>query len=481
MAYLGNPTITPKDLYAADATALISKKSMDFTAKTYQSAQEQMSDMKPMWIWHFLTLAMSFLDLPNYIEPFLSFDGKLYLRGGLLHIEQGKILPKVSKGYGENQVDYPKVGEDLVIKRQEFLRHYHEEAGKEPIHVTAVVDQRVFDHAEKIPEFSTYKAMLSAYTRSLVSSINIFLTCAFNAVILGFTRGLIFLEKGSELERFFQPTGKDITPEEQYSKNARDFYTGEAKKILKDLCGEAMEKLKNIIVYDPDTVVDFVSLLSRPATIREISSRKVEDISDLSKIKAYYKKTYLKEEGGKFKLVDITRRKSLEGLVSALRYHIRSASLSPKFKYMMQYENSKDQKNEIQIRGKLNYSDTVVLMNDADLADMGYLTGSSVESEMTSASNPYFSELKINGVSFLGMEVIAPGWAVCISKRAFQFIYYFDEIYKEFFPLQMVNTWIRHYFLRIAIFKYFPGFVLCPSKFSPHAEWIREHIDEITK
>lgn len=47
--YLGNPQITAKDIYARDASALLSKNVLQYPAHKYGDAQKQMSPQNPLW------------------------------------------------------------------------------------------------------------------------------------------------------------------------------------------------------------------------------------------------------------------------------------------------------------------------------------------------------------------------------------------------------------------------------------------------
>lgn len=47
--YLGNPTITAKDIFTRDATALLSKNLLQFPAHKYEDAQKQMAPQNPLW------------------------------------------------------------------------------------------------------------------------------------------------------------------------------------------------------------------------------------------------------------------------------------------------------------------------------------------------------------------------------------------------------------------------------------------------
>lgn len=214
----------------------------------------------------------------EWVKPFIRYDDKFFLRNGAVHTEMGHIYPTIVK-----DTDIPQPGDNLITKRGEYLRIIQEESGKDPIYLRTVIDQRKFDHAERFYSFEQYAEIMQYYVTTLSRATNRFFNNLIAGMFIGMTGGAVMFDEGTELERMFQPTGKDVTPTEAFSKMAREYYSndGEVKKALKREIGRMVNNMKNRAVYDPSLIVDEVN--AQPQEIKE--SYKFPDISDEAKVK----------------------------------------------------------------------------------------------------------------------------------------------------------------------------------------------------
>lgn len=314
--YQGNPQITAKDIFSRDATALLSKNILQYPAHKYGDAQKQMAPQNPLWWMHTLVLSKMRLDMNEWVKPFIRYDNKFFLRGGAVHTEMGHIYPVAVK-----DTDIPKPGENLVTPRGEYLRIIQEESGKDPIYLRTLIDKRKFDHAERFYSFEDYAAIMQYYVTTLSGATNLFFNSLIAAMFIGMTGGAVLFDEGTQLERFFQPSGKDITPTDEFSKAARAFYSndGEIKKHIKREIGRMVVNMKNRAVYDPSLIVDEVN--AQPQEIKE--SYKFPDLSDEAKVKKWMKEMYLiKTDDGKIKTHEHSRRRCVWGLLEAINFKL---------------------------------------------------------------------------------------------------------------------------------------------------------------
>lgn len=204
--------------------------------------------------------------------------------------------------------DIPKPGEDLITKRGEYIRIIQEESGKDPIYLRTVVDARKFDHAERFYDFGDYAQVMQHYITTLSRANNLFFNQLIAGMFIGMTGGAVLFDEGTDLERMFQPAGKDIVPTEQFSAQARQYYSndGEIKKHIKREIGRMAGNMKNRAVYDPTLVIDELNAQSQ-----ELKDYAFPDISDESKIKAWMKSMYTTTKNQKIMTHPDSRRRCL--------------------------------------------------------------------------------------------------------------------------------------------------------------------------
>lgn len=309
--YLGNRQITAKDIYARDLTAVYSKNILQYPTSKLEDSEKQMAPVNPLWWMYTLVQSNMGLTLPDWVQAFLIFDDKFFLRNGAVHTEVGRVYPVAM-----TDKDIPKPGDDLVTKRGDYLRIIQEESGKDPIYLRTLLDKRFADHADKFYSFNDYSQIMSYYVTALTRANNLFLNSLVAGMFIGMTGGAVMFDAGTDLEKFFQPTGKDITPTEAFSKAARAYYSndGEVKKHIKREVGRMVGLMKNRAVYDPSLIVDEIN-----PTKKEIKESKFPDISDQAKLKTWIKGMYTSDNN---KTHEETRRKSLWGLLEAIEYKV---------------------------------------------------------------------------------------------------------------------------------------------------------------
>lgn len=359
--YLGNPTITAKDIYAADASALLTKNILQYPAHKYGDAQKQMAPTNPLWWMHTLTLSRMRLRMNEWVTPFILFDDKFFLRNGAVHTEVGHIYPTAIA-----EKDIPKPGEDLITKRGEYLRIIQEESGKEKIHLRTLVDSRKFDHAERFYDFGNYAEIMQYYVTTLERANNLFFNTLVAGMLIGMTGGVVLFDEGTELERFFQPTGKDITPTEEFSDMAKKYFAndGEIKAHIKREIGRTIGMMKNRAVYDPTLVVDELNAQSY-----ELKELDFPDLSDFDKVKKWMKGMYVIEDQGKEKTLSDSRRRCLWGLLLAISYKLERMTTINSVCNWMGYDTKRTGSlaDVYDLEMRADPSDLVVFMNAEDL------------------------------------------------------------------------------------------------------------------
>lgn len=158
---------------------------------------------------HTLALSRMKMEMNEWVRPFILYDDKFFLRNGAVHTEMGHIYPVAVK-----DSDIPKPGENLVTIRGEYLRIIQEESGKDPIYLRTLIDARKMDHAEKFYDFGDYAEVMQHYITTIARANNLFFNSLIGGMFIGMTGGAVLFDEGTELERMFQPTGKDIVPTE---------------------------------------------------------------------------------------------------------------------------------------------------------------------------------------------------------------------------------------------------------------------------
>lgn len=467
--YLGNPTVTAKDLYARDLTGSYSKNVLLYPTQKYEGAQKQMSPQNPLWWIHTLVLAKQNYELPDFARQFMVYDDKFFLRGGAVHTETGIVYPEVVKASS-----IPKPGEALTTPRADYIRIIQEESGKDPIYIRAHVDQRKFDHAEKFYSFFDYAQIMEHYVKVLTDANVLFLESMIAAMMIAYTGGAIMFDEGTQLEIMFQPTGKDICPTEEWSKQARTFFSndGEAKAVIKREAGRVAMAMKNRGVYDPSSIVDEINMQKQ-----EIKVEKFPDISDENKTKKWMKSMYL-DDADPTKTNDLSRRKALWGLLSAIQYKCSRMNLSRSVQNWMGFETgreSADDKYDFPMR--CSYSDMVVFMNTEDLMDARVTTGGLAIGMFAATQNSTLSNLESLGVTFHGVPYMLPGTFLILHKYQLQIVQYFDNIGTDKFFFHLVETWIRHTMFKVVSFTNFPGHFGSMKKFQPNFVWLQKHFD----
>lgn len=466
--YLGNPEVTAKQLYAADLTASYSKNVLTHPTQKYDGAQKQMSPQNPLWWVHTLVLSRQNYQLPEFARQFLVYDDKFFLRGGAVHTEMGVVYPEIVKSDS-----IPKPGEALTTPRADYIRIIQEESGKDPIYLRTHVDQRKFDHAERFYSFFDYAQIMDHYIKVLSDGNVLFLETLIAAMIIAYTGGAVMFDEGSQLERFFQPTGKDICPTEEWSKKAREFYKddGETKKVIKREAGRVAQCMKNRAIYDPTLIIDEINM--QKVEIRE--PEKFPDISDEAKTKKWLKSMYCDSTDPK-KTNDLSRRKALWGLLGAIEYKCHRMNLSRSVQNWMGYDTSKESRDDTyDFPMRCEYTDMVVLMNSEDYMDAKVTTGGLAIGMFAATQNSTLQNLQALGVTFHGVPYMLPGTFLILHKYQLQIVQYFDDIGTDKFFFHLVDTWIRHTMLKVISFTNFPGHFGAMKTFQPSYVWLGKH------
>lgn len=414
---------------------------------------------------HTLVLSRMALRMNKWVAPFILYDDKFFLRNGAVHTEMGHIYPMVV-----SDKDVPQPGDDLITKRGEYLRIIQEESGKEKLHLRTIVDTRKFDHAERFYDFNNYAEIMQHYVTTLERANNRFFNSLIAGMMIGMTGGCVLFDEGTDLERFFQPQGKDITPTEAFSKMAREYYQndGEVKKFIKQEIGRTVGMMKNKAVYDPTLVIDEIN--ARSIEIKE--KYEFPDLSDQNKLKQHLKKMYTIQDGGKQKTLEDSRRRCLWGLLLAISFKLERMTTTNSVYNWMGLDTSKrltdqnlDDAYDIEMRA--DPTDLVVFMNSEDLRAGRVVVGGLELGMFSGTTNSTIADWEKQGVTFVEVPFFIPGSFLILPKQALTVVVYFDETYQESFKYHLVENFIKHLMLRVVGFQNFPGHFGLMDKFQP--------------
>lgn len=477
--YQGNPQIVAKQLYSADLTSLYSKKSSIFPVDSIESAKKQMADIKPaQWLDHMGITMLSFI-LPDFARSLIVYRPEAAIGEIFLHSELGNVfsLPVKDK-------DIPKPGENLVVKKAPYLKHIQEESGHKRYHYRTAVDHRMFDFANKYQSFEEYAKYTAQITKAIAKGEARLLTQMTAAMLIGCCGGMVFSYEGTYLERLFSPSGKEIYPGEDYSKQANEYHKsdGEIVKDIKELAGTFCSGFKNNDNYSVNCLLDEIKQEPTEVVFKNNELADYFKSSSLQELKSKFKKMYLDEKGGKQYLKPVTRRRSLICLASAIKKKLRQfvEQSHPRNTIGFNPHNTNQRgADDIDFESQTTYDRISVYLNSDDLEDLKDLVGSEAEGLFYQGKSNVISSLTQKGVEFIGCEFFAPGCFLAIDKNAMRLVKYFSRQYQQDFPFDLVTSNFKHTFFRVSAFKNYCGCFVVPNEFSPNSAWLNLHLSEI--
>lgn len=109
-------------------------------------------------------------------------------------------------------------------------------------------------------------------------------------------------------------------------------------------------------------------------------------------------------------------------------------------------------------------------MNDEDLSEMRTrLRGSEADGVFTEAFNGKIERWEALGVTFYGLNFIAPGTAAIVDEIAFKMREYFSGDYVQFHPYDLVTSRIKHIYVKPVLYEKVVARVIMPAEGQQYA------------
>lgn len=482
-------SVQAADVFALDIQKSMKKNFVSYPANTYEASIKQQITTCPAWIIQDFSMYLTIYEQPEYISAFWSDNEKYRYKDGV-------ILERVGEWFPEIVTAKAQPGADLVTKKGYYPAPYGEKHGEETFWLRVYIDYQNFDYAERYYEFEHYWRFLLSISQQIAQADARFIRQYIHAWIYGVTSRAVWFEKSSDDQIMFAPTGKDISPDDDFSKPAREYYKndGEVKKQLKKVVGWALEKHKNRVLYDPVYLSKAMGFPTPGIQDEEFKQElKLPDLSDATKVKQYIKDTYYsKWEENNAIPCKMDRGSSIMALAEHIRdtvFRFTGAVPLQTNTFAYDYQESAKDENKRKLadiqKTRCNGSNLIVLVNDADLASMENLYVSNVtpQHHLNNGINPatILSAIRGTGASVYGCPILLPGWAIVCDRQAFHLYRYFHSVYEEFHRFHLVRSHIGHSMFRPVMFGQVCGATILPctkNSFTANVSWytrIQQH------
>lgn len=458
-----------KELYALDYQKNSKKNFVSYPANSYEDSLKQQITTCPAYLIQEFSNYLTLATLPDYASVFFSDDEKYRYRDGVILERDGEWFPQMAE-------QAPQPGQALTSPKAYYPSPYSEKHGEETFWLKVLIDYQSFDYAERYYEAEHYFNFLRSIWTKDSNATSRFILQYVHSWIYGVTSKAVWFEQSSDDQIMWAPTGKDISPEDSFSKLATQYYKndGEIKKELKKVVGWAEKKHTNRIFYDPLHLSKALGFSTPEIKEEEYTQEfKAPDLSDLAKVKTYIKDTYFsKTEAGKFIPANVSRAASLIALTTTILETVQTFSdPSPLQTNTFAYDltnSAKDdaarKKADVQ-KTRCDASNLIVLMNRSDKASAGALA----VTDMTPVVPAYgitpssmLAQVQSMGVRVFGCPILLPGWAIICDKRAFHIYRYFHGAFEEKHWWHLIKQHIGHSMFRPVMFGQVAGAVVLP-------------------
>lgn len=459
-----------KDLYALDYQKNSKKNFVSYPANNYEDSLKQQITTCPAFLIQEFSNYLTLATLPEYARIFFSDDEKYRYRDGVILERDGEWFPQVAEAT-------PEPGKPITSPKAYYPTPYSEKHGEETFWLKVLIDYQSFDYAERYYEAEHYFNFLRSIWTKDSNATSRFILQYIHAWIYGVTSKAVWFEKSSDDQIMWAPSGKEISPDEDFSKLASQYYKndGEIKKQLKKIVSWAEKKHVNRKLYDPVHLSAALGFATPNIGEAEYAEEfKVPDLSDQNKIKTYIKDTYFsKTEQNKFIPAKVNRAASLIALTTTILETVQTfTDPSPLQTNTFAYDltnSAKDdaarKKADVQ-KTRCDASNLVVIMNRSDKDSAGVLHAS----ELTPVVPTYgitpasmLAQVQAMGVQVVGCPVLLPGWAIICDKRAFHIYRYFHGAFEEKHWYYLIKQHIGHSMFRPVVFGQVAGAVVLPA------------------
>lgn len=277
---------------------------------------------------------------------------------------------------------------------------------------------------------------------------------------------------GHPLYRFFGEA-EDVVPDQEFSKQAKKFYDkdGETRKRIQELSKWTSKWYKARIGYLTNLINHEVIGQNQDRKISKFTETK-PDVSTKDKALATMRKWYLRtDSNGKYNEAGSTlRRTSLYSFASVLDGTLRDLTRLDSKNWCGHdfYEDTNKDKVGTPLRASPDK--LLVFMNDEDLSEMRTrLRGSEADGVFTEAFNGKIERWEALGVTFYGLNFIAPGTAAIVDEIAFKIREYFSGDYVQFHPYDLVTSRIKHIYVKPVLYEKVVARVIMPAEGQQYA------------
>lgn len=467
--YTKPASVQAKEAYALDFSKYAKKNFISAPANKYEDSVKQHITTLPAYIIQDLSMYWALFKMPAYMKLFFSDNEKYAYRNGVILERDGEWFPEVAGAV-------PAPEQPITTPKAFYPSVYSEKHGEETIWIRTIIDYHKFDYAERYYELSHWVNFVTSIARKIVGAEIRFISALINSWIYGVTSKAVLFEKSSDDQIFWQPTGKDISPEESFSKLANKFYKedGEIKKQLKKIVGWAQEKHKNKVLYDPINLSRPIGIpTGQPADAEFQEEFKIPDLSTADKVKTYIKSTYYKDfQNNKQIPAQIDRGSSVIALVSTILSTVnRFTRFTPlqtnTFAYDLDNSTKTDddkKKADIQ-KTRCDGRDLIVLMNEDDrqFADRLHVsTVTPITNNSSGNAAGLMGEIRGKGVTIVDCPILLPGWSIVCDRKAFHVYRYYNAIFEEHRAYWLIRSHIGHSMFRPVMFSQVCGAAVLP-------------------
>lgn len=387
------------------------------------------------------------------------------------------MFPRIVK-----KEDVPGPGSPLVWKRREPVNIWQDESAPiEDFHFANNVDFRLYELSQRFLDSTDYQRVRNMYfdaiRRGNARIEKLFVDTFIANVLQAWSYPM-----GDRLFQFFTKDDSYV-PEEAFSKIARGFYLkdGEIRKRLLEFGKWVRKYYVNRIPYltndNHHEVIGQSLELEVPKWNEFLVDRSTED-KFIGAVRNWY---LTKDSNGKLTKVGFAlRRLSVECLACQVFATIRRMLTDNIFNWCG-FKYGQDNKDVIGYDLRCKPQNLIVLMNWHDLDDIERMLGSQVLGPFTE-QRAYASQLqsyRADGVNFHGVDFILPGFAIVLDRICFRLITYFNELFSEFFPYDLVDASIHHIMKKIVLYRYVACNVIELGKDQKYAlplAWASEHL-----
>lgn len=409
----------------------------------------------------------------DYVQRFWFIDEKAPLRGNYKRSEIGVMFADILKDEHEK-----KPGDNIVTPKQHYVPIWQDQAAPiADIHIRSFVDWHQFDFATHFNNFTDYARITSQIFGTLARANALLAKLLVDTFIVSLFGGFLHCYPvGHPLYRFFG-TATDVVPDKNFSTLATDFYKqdGEVSKRIQELAKWVAKWYKARTGYLTNVIEHEVIGQNTDKKVKKYSEQKA-DLSNKQKTLETMRKWYLKTDAsGKYTETGHSQRRiSLYSFASALDGTLYDLTQLDA-KNWCGHDFYAEQKDKVGMTMSARPQDLIVFMNNEDLSEIRFgLKGSEASGVFTEMFNGKIERWERAGVTFYGLNFVAPGTAAIVDQVAFSLREYFHGDYEQFHAYDLITSRIKHVYVKPVLYEKVVSRVITPAaeqKYAVPAYW----------